>query len=83
MRFPTALSVALTNSMKIILSQFQISTKNRHYKMVNTSFLFLFLASLKIDQKMTQRISGKGFLLLWSSPKLGRKIPQRNDQDLF
>ena len=58
MQFPTALPVALANSMKIIPSHFQITTKNRHYKMVNTSFLFL-LSSLKINQKMTHQIGGE------------------------
>ena len=74
--------MALTNSMKIIPSQLQISAENRHYKMANTSFLFL-LSLLKVDRKMAQRIGGKLFFLLWSSPKFGRKIPQRNGEDLF
>ena len=47
--------VALSIFMKIIPSKFQILAENRHYKIANTSFLFLLL-SLKIDRKMTQRI---------------------------
>ena len=42
--------MALTNSMKIIPSQFQISAKNRHYKIANTYFYF-FCYRLKLTPK--------------------------------
>ena len=67
--------------MKTIPSQFQISAENRHYKMVNTS-LFL-LSKLKIDRKMTQRIGGELFFLLWSSPKFGKNISTKQRRSFF
>ena len=68
--------------MKIIPSQFQILAKNRHYKMANTSFLFLLL-SLQIDRKMTQRIGGEFFFFYGRHLNLVQKSLNKTAKTFF